>query len=73
MSGDLDLVSQVMYLQLGEVNPGEEAKVARLEIKISDWQRDVRIKKQNVHVYELNKQTKVDISGCMVELENNFE
>jgi hypothetical protein len=41
MSLELDLVSQVMYLRDGEVNSGDEAKVERLESKMSDWKRDV--------------------------------
>jgi hypothetical protein len=30
-----------MYLHAGEVQPGDEAKVVRLEQKLSDWKRDV--------------------------------
>jgi hypothetical protein len=41
LSLELDLVSQVMYIQYGEVNPGNEAKIERLETKMSDWKRDV--------------------------------
>jgi hypothetical protein len=41
MSLDLDVVSQVFYLREGEVNPGDEAKVERLETKLSDWYRNV--------------------------------
>jgi hypothetical protein len=41
MSLDLPLVSLVMYLQEGEVNPGDEGKVIRFEKKMSDWRRDV--------------------------------
>jgi hypothetical protein len=40
MSLELDLVSQVMHLREGEVEPGDEAKVVRLERKLSDWKRD---------------------------------
>jgi hypothetical protein len=41
MSIDLPLVSLVMYLQEGEINPGDEGKVIRFEKKMSDWRRDV--------------------------------
>jgi hypothetical protein len=41
MSDELPLVSQVMYLREGEVKPGDEAKVERLERKLSDWKGDV--------------------------------
>jgi hypothetical protein len=41
MSLDLDAVSQVMYVCEGEVNPGNEAKVVRLETKLSNWYHDV--------------------------------
>jgi hypothetical protein len=34
MSDELPLVSQVMYFQKGEVEPGDEAKVERLERKL---------------------------------------
>jgi hypothetical protein len=33
---ELDLVSQVLYIRNGEVNPSDEAKVERLESKTSD-------------------------------------
>jgi hypothetical protein len=38
---DLDLVSQIMYLREGDINPGDEEKVDRYEKKIAEWQRDV--------------------------------
>jgi hypothetical protein len=41
LSLQLDLVSQVMYIQYGEVNPGDEAKVERLKSKMLDWKRNV--------------------------------
>jgi hypothetical protein len=37
MSLDLPLVSLVMYLQEGEINPGDEVKVISFEKKMSDW------------------------------------
>jgi hypothetical protein len=30
-----------MYLQEGEINPGDEGKVIRFEKKMSDWRQDV--------------------------------
>jgi hypothetical protein len=36
MSNQLPLVSQVMYFRDGEVEPGDEAKVERLERKLWD-------------------------------------
>jgi hypothetical protein len=41
MSLDLVVVNQVLYSREGEVNPGDEAKVERLETKLSDWYRDI--------------------------------
>jgi hypothetical protein len=41
MSLNLPLVSLVMYLQEGEINPGDEGKVIRFEKKMSDWRRDI--------------------------------
>ena len=66
MSLDLDLVSQIMYLREGEVNPGDEAKVARYEKKLSDWKRDVHGKSQIIA-------TKEDMSSEMHQLATNLE
>jgi hypothetical protein len=41
MSVDLNVVREVMYLRTGEVNPGDEVKVMRLERKLSDWYRNI--------------------------------
>jgi hypothetical protein len=41
MSFELDLLSKVMYLCDGEVQPGEAAKVARFERKMMDWKQVV--------------------------------
>ena len=41
LSLQLDLVSQVMYIQYGEVNPGDEAKIERLKTKMLEWKRYV--------------------------------
>ncbi len=41
MSLDLVVVNQVLYSREGEVNPGDEAKVERLETQLSDWYRDI--------------------------------
>jgi hypothetical protein len=41
MSLDLALVSQIIYLREGEVNPGDEEKVIRYKKKMSDWKRDL--------------------------------
>jgi hypothetical protein len=30
-----------MYLQEGEINPGDEGKVIRFEKKMSDWRQDI--------------------------------
>ena len=40
MSLDLNVVSHIMYLHEGVVNPGDEAKMVRYKQKISDWQCD---------------------------------
>jgi hypothetical protein len=62
---DMDLVSQVMYIQYGEVNPGDEAKVGRLESKMSDWKRDVKGDSKNF--------TRDEISSDLHEVEKNFD
>jgi hypothetical protein len=52
MSEELPLVSQVMYLREGDVKPGDEAKVERLERKLSEWKRNVvRVgRKENANI-----------------------
>jgi hypothetical protein len=40
-SEELCLISQMMYLQEGEVYPEDEAKIIRLEKQIKDWKRDI--------------------------------
>jgi hypothetical protein len=69
MSKDLDLVSQVMYLHEGEIEPGDEAKVERLECKLLDWKRNVvdRVGK------ELPTPLKEDMASNMVQFGNNLE
>jgi hypothetical protein len=64
MSLDLPLVSLVMYLQEGEINPGDEGKVIRFEKKMSDWRRDV--------VGGLKNLTREDMSSNMCQVENGF-
>jgi hypothetical protein len=68
MSADLPLVSQVMYLREGGVEPGDEARVERLERKISDWERDVsrKVKKERTTSRE-------DLVSDMVDTENNLK
>jgi hypothetical protein len=65
MSLDLNLVSQIMYLREGEVNPGDEAKVVRYESQLSDWKRDVHGNSKIIP-------TKEDMSSEMHQLGNNF-
>jgi hypothetical protein len=70
MSKELDLVSQVMYLREGEVEPGDEAKVERLERKLSDWKRDVV---DRVPVgKELPTQSKEDMASNVVQVESGL-
>ena len=68
MSVDLPLVSQVMYLREGGVKPGDEARVERLERKISDWERDLsrEVKKERTTSRE-------DLASDMVNTENNLK
>jgi hypothetical protein len=61
----LDLVSQVMYIRNGEVNPGDEAKVERLESKMSDWKRYVIGDSKNF--------TRDEISFDLHQVEKNFD
>ena len=53
MSEDLDQISVLMYFIEGQINPGDEEKVKRLEKKISEWQRDVVEEKQSHPGYVL--------------------
>jgi hypothetical protein len=72
MSLDLDVVSQVLYLREGEVNPGDKAKVERLETRLSDWYRDVVQKVgKNKSVSEKPKQK--DMLADSFEVENGFK
>jgi hypothetical protein len=64
MSLDLPLVSLAMYLQEGEVNPGDEGKVIRFEKKMSDWRRDV--------VGGLKNFRREDMSSGMCKVEKGF-
>ncbi len=66
MSLDLDVVSQIMYVREGEVEPGDEAKVARYERKLFDWKRDVVVDHAD------NQPTAEDMSHEMIQLQNNL-
>ena len=65
MSLDLPLVSLVMYLKEGEINPGDEGKVVRFEKKMSDWRRDVI-------VGDSKNLTREDMTSNMCQVENGF-
>jgi hypothetical protein len=68
MSEKLPLVSQVMYLCKGDVEPGDEAKVERLERKVSEWKRDVvRVGKK------IPTSSREEMASNMVDVENNLE
>ncbi len=58
-----------MYLHEGEIKPGGEAKVERLECKLLDWKRNVvdRVGK------ELPTPLKEDMASNMVQVGNNLE
>ena len=71
MSLDLDLVSQVMYLADGDVNPGDKEKVVRFEAKLSDWKRDVVDRLMANSSKSLP--TREDMSFDFSKIENNFE
>jgi hypothetical protein len=66
MSLDFDVVSQIMYAREGEVQPGDEVKVARYESKMFDWKRDVVVKGAD------NQSTAEDMSHELNKLQNNF-
>ena len=72
MSHDLELsvVAKVMYLQYGDVNPGDEKKVERYERKLDEWQRDVVSKVGTVP--GSRQQSKEEMSEEIYALENNF-
>ena len=73
MSLDLDVVSQVLYLREGEVNPGDEAKVVeRLETKLSDWYRDV-VQKVGKNKSVSEKPKREDMLADSLEVENGFK
>jgi hypothetical protein len=72
MSLDLDVVSQVFYLHEGEVNPGNEAKVERLETKLSDWYRDV-VQKIGNDKSVPEKPKREDMLADPLEVENGFK
>jgi hypothetical protein len=68
MSAELPLVSQVMYLREGVVEPGDEARVERLERKMFDFERDVaRVGKKK------RTSPREDIASNMVDVENKLE
>jgi hypothetical protein len=64
---ELSLVAQVMYLQYGDVNPGDEEKVARYERKLEEWKRDVVDK---APIPGLGQRTKEEMSNDMWQCEN---
>lgn len=66
---ELSLVAQVMYLQYGDVNPGDEEKVARYERKLEEWKRDVVDK---APIPGLGQRTKEEMSNDMWQCENDF-
>ena len=67
---NLFLVGQIMYLQYGDVNPGDEEKVARYERKISEWKRDVV--DNLLTLPKLGQPTKEEMSHDIFKLENGF-
>jgi hypothetical protein len=70
MSLDLCLISQITYLAEGDVNPGEEAKVARFERKMFDWERDVVQKAMTIR--GATKPTRTKMSQDIFKLEHDF-
>jgi hypothetical protein len=67
MSLDLALVSQIMYLHEGEVNPGDEEKVIRYEKKMVDWKWDV------VNGKSIKMPTRKDMPSDLFQLENSCD
>jgi hypothetical protein len=68
MSEELPLVSQVMYLREGDVKPGDEAKVERLERKLLEWKRNVvRVGKK------MPTSSREEMAFDMADVENNLE
>jgi hypothetical protein len=70
MSLELSAVSKIMYLREGDINEGEEDKVARFEKKMFEWQRDVVEK--NASSSETRKHTKEELSDAIFQLEHGF-
>jgi hypothetical protein len=68
MSQELGLVSQVVYLREGEVEPDDEAKVVRLERKLLNWKGGV----VDVEGKRMPMSSKADTAGNMVKLERNL-
>ena len=57
-SEELCLISQVIYLQYGEYDPEDKAKIVRLSKHISNLKRDVVVKEpQNIGAEEHTKNT----------------
>ncbi len=68
MSAELPLVSQVMYLREGVVEPGDEARVEQLERKLADFERDIaRVAKEEP------ASSREAIASDMVDVENKLE
>jgi hypothetical protein len=67
MSLELDLVSQIMYLQEGEIIGGDEKKVEHYEREIANWQHEVINSKMNMPLM------KQEILEALFQVENNFE
>jgi hypothetical protein len=68
MSAKLPLVSQVVYLREGVVEPGDEARVERLERKMADFERNVaRVAKEE------RASLREGIASDMVNVENRLE
>jgi hypothetical protein len=67
MSVDLNVVREVMYLRTGEVNPGNEVRVMRLERKLSDWYCNVCKEPGS------EKPTREDMLADLSQVENSCE
>jgi hypothetical protein len=68
---DLDLVSHIMYLREGCINPGDEEQVDRYEKKIAEWHRDVVEKNPKFDSTKIP--TKEEMSSVFYKVVNNFE
>jgi acylphosphatase len=66
MSLELDLVSQVMNLRDGEVNPGDKAKVERFESKMSDQKHDVIGDSKNFTREEMSFESREQLRRVLV-------